>query len=228
MLVSDWYLVWADTQNIFPKLTELSQFQPLWTDVELNIPQTSGSALNQTVLLTVKSSLCNSHGMTGRAIGLLFWPCPGITAAFCVQLTAVSAGFGNFLTHSCENNLVMFYPWAAYPLFMHVRTHKWRWARVPRWLRCRLWSVLLFHLTEFISVQTRRKTEFYLKKNIVSQGKCSSLWPQLSTSDFFVFSYCYLVLVYLTYHWTLDVNAQHYMYSSITENQTSIKTKSLL
>lgn len=122
MLVSYWFLVWADTQNIFPKLTELSQFQPLWTDVELNIPQTSGSALNQTVLLTVKSSLCNSHGMTGRAIGLLFWPCPGVTAAFCVQLTAVSAGFGHFFDTQLREQPCNVLPLSSLSSF-YARTH---------------------------------------------------------------------------------------------------------
>lgn len=66
------------------------------TDVELNTPQAGGSAFNQIVSLTVNSSLVNSPEIVGSAIALLFWPCLGVAAAFYIQLTAVTAGFGHF------------------------------------------------------------------------------------------------------------------------------------
>lgn len=60
--------------------------------------------------------------MTGRAIGLLFWPCPGVTAAFCVQLTAVSAGFGHFFDTQLREQPCNVLPLSSLSSF-YARTH---------------------------------------------------------------------------------------------------------
>lgn len=63
---------------------------------KLNTPQAGGSAFNQIVSLTANSSLVHSPEIIGSAIALLFWPCLIEAAAFNIQLTAVTAGFGHF------------------------------------------------------------------------------------------------------------------------------------
>ena len=52
-----------------------------WTDVQLDTPQASGSAFNQTVSPSLNSSLFNSPEIAGSAIALQFWLCRGVAAA---------------------------------------------------------------------------------------------------------------------------------------------------